>query len=52
MNDKTYNKEFFQKAGKKGGTNTAKKGKEYFQKIGKLGSEVRWSKNKPEDHHT
>ena len=44
MKTKTYTKEFFQQAGKKGGTNTAKRGREYFQKIGSMGGTTRWSK--------
>ena len=44
--NKAYTKEFFQQAGKKGGSNTAKRGKKFYQKIGKLGGITRWNNEK------
>lgn len=52
MSTKTFTKEFFQKAGKKGGISTSKKGKEFYKKIGSMGGKTRWAKKVEENPPT
>ena len=45
MKDNTqFSRDIFVKAGKKGGTSTAKRGKSYYKEIGTKGAQTRWGK--------